>query len=327
MLYEVAITAVVFDRFGPTLAPLTNQALIQVLHGVRRNGVLANLFSGGWWPEVNKKASGLDQSIRFLVHELLNQLHDRGQIIDRPKHLANCPRTDAQWLEESIASHGWAEFYAIITKKTSLTSYHGPPACVLALEEILLSDHWNGRKTSRWVSRTTSSFKAALNPLLSTARSVRLADAHIGYRIYRGNLEFLRGLSVIDGCAAPLPRRAPLSLCEIHTLDHDEIPTNQYGRIALQIATAMPGIAACCKRKLLYVWKERKSGKKFHNRRIITNQTTVSVPWGLDIHEGPGESPGNDEWSLLDDDVATEIAKDFQLNSSPYDMAIAPIPW
>jgi len=51
------------------------------------------------------------------------------------------------------------------------------------------------------------------------------------------------------------------------------------------------------------------------------------VPWGLDIHEVPGEQPGDDEWSLLDEAVGAEISKDFQQNSSPYDLAMPPIPW
>src|SRR5262245_30036891 len=143
MLHEVALTAGVFDRFPASVDLAAGQALVRVLYDVRRTGFLANLYNGSWWADVNKRCNGLAPAARGLILDLLQELHDHGLIIERKKHLPSCPRTDPEWLEESIGSHIAAEFYAIITRKDSLSSRTAAPACVLALEEVLINAYWN----------------------------------------------------------------------------------------------------------------------------------------------------------------------------------------
>lgn len=320
MLYEFALTAGIFDQFPQVSQPITNQALVQVLYGVRQNGLLANLYNGSWWAEVKRKQNGLPFEIRRLIVELLSQLWDRGLIIHRAKQLGRCPQSDAEWLEEALASHEQMAMHSIVTRKSTMDRRTGLPACVLPLEEILLHRLWNERRKTRRIARTQTNFEDALAPILSTARSVDLIDPHLAFRVYRGNLEFLRTLTLLDECAAPGSRRCSLSRFRIHTEDHDEIPADQYDRVVRQIKDAMPGVTQCNARRGFYAWRSRPNGKPFHNRRILTNHAGLSCPWGLDIHEGPNTTPGDDEWSLLDYEDRVAIAEDFQENSSPYDL-------
>src|SRR5262249_51932444 len=159
---------------------------VQVLVGTRRSGVVANLYNGSWWTEISKKHNSLPPTVGPLIRGLLQQLFDRGQIIDRPKRLPKCPRTDSEWLDEAVASHAGEELFAIVTRKSSGDARTGMPNCVMALEEILLNPDWNSRKTSRRFPRTTSELEQALRPLLATARSIQLIDAQLGFRTYRG---------------------------------------------------------------------------------------------------------------------------------------------
>ena len=72
----------------------------------------------------------------------------------------------------------------------------------------------------------------------------------------------------------------------------------------------MPKCLGNAKDKRFFAWREKRPGKLFHNRRILTNQTAISCPWGLDIHEDYGDVPGDDEWSILDDNVRQSIWSD-----------------
>jgi hypothetical protein len=122
----------------------------------------------------------------------------------------------------------------------------------------------------------------------------------------------------MDRCLCPLDRRCAFGLLEIHTEDHCEIPDGCYPEITRRISEAMPTVSAGRGQKWFRVWQQRPGGKPFHNRRILTNQTGLSCPWGLDIHEGPGITPGDDEWAILDDSVREAISRDFQQNTTPY---------
>jgi len=326
MLYEFALTVGLFDRFPPAVEAVTNQSLVQVLHGLLRNGVLASLYNGAWWAEVQRKRGTIHPRIQPLTMDLLTRLFDRGLVVPRTKEAATCPRNDADWLDEAIASHGRQNLYGIIAKKASVDSRPARPACAIGLEEVLLAPFWNDRRQSRRVPRTTAGFEAALAPVLATARSVTLIDPQIAFRVYRGNVEFLDMLSVVDRCATPDNRRCPLSLVEIHTLDAPEIATADYPRVIRAIQGAMPRTCASAATRIFRAWQAKPNGPPFHNRRILTNQTAISCPWGLDIHERPGHAVGEDEWALLDDDVRGAIWRDFQQNTSPYDLR-QNIPW
>lgn len=320
MLYEFALTVGAFDRFPPAVEPATNQSLVQVLHGIRENGILASLYNGSWWAEVQKKRGAIPDRIRPLTLDLLSKLFDRGLIVPRPKESNCCPRSDVEWLDEALASHSRATFQGIIARKDSISARKGLPSCAMSLDDVLLSPSWNDRKRSRRVPRTAAGFEAALAPLLGTARSVMLIDPHIALRVFRGNSEFLTMLSIVDRCAVPDGRRWALQVLEIHTEDHSEIPNDRYPEVIRSIKGAMPRVVTSAKQRFFRAWQARPNGPPFHNRRILTNQTAVSCPWGLDIHERPGHTPGDDEWTLLDDDVRTAIWGDFQPNRSPYDL-------
>ncbi|MBI2193586.1 MAG: hypothetical protein HYU36_16545 [Planctomycetes bacterium] len=320
MLYEFALTVGAFERFSPAVEPATNQSLVQVLHGIRENGILASLYNGSWWAEVQKKRGAIPDRIRPLTLDLLSKLFDRGLVVPRPKEGGCCPKSDVEWLDEALASHGRATFQGIIARKDSINARTGLPSCAMSLEDVLLSPAWNDRKQSRRVPRKAADFEAALTPVLYTARSIVLIDPYIAIRVFRGNREFLRTLSIVDKCALPNGRRCPLHTLEIHTQVHDEIPNDSYAEVVRSIRDAMPRSLASAKQRLFRAWRPKPNGKPFHNRRIVTNQTAVSCPWGLDIHEHPGHTPGDDEWSLLDDDVRTAIWRDFQPNTSPYDL-------
>lgn len=320
MLYEFALTAGVFDRFSPAVEPVTNQALVQVLHGIQKNGILANLYNGSWGAEVQKKLGALPDRIRPHTQNLLSNLFDRGLIVPRPQEGACCPKSDVEWLEEAIASHGRAAFQGIIARKDSIGAHAGLLPCAMSLEDVLLSPAWNDRKMSRRVSRTSAGFKAALAPVLGTARSVLLIDPHIAFRVFRGNPEFLTMLSIVDQCAMPDGRRCALQVLEIHTEDHPEIPNDRYREVIRSIRKAMPRVVASAKQRVFRAWQAKSNGPPFHNRHILTNQTAISCPWGLDIHEIPGHAPGDDEWAILDNEVRTSVWADFQSNRSPYDL-------
>lgn len=320
MLYEFSLTAGVFERFPPAVEAVASQSLVQVLCGLLKNGILANLYNGSWWAEVQRKISALPPSIQPITKELLKELFDRGLIVPRTKESAACPRSDTEWLDEAIASYRRQSLYGIVTKKSSAVSRPDRPACAIGLEDVLFVPFWNERNQSRRVPRTRAGFEAALTPVLNTARSIILIDPHIAIRVYRGNIEFLEMLSVVDKCASPDNRRCPLSLLEIHTEDAPEIPSAEYAKVIREIRRAMPRICALGVKRVLRAWQEKPNGPPLHNRRIITNQTAISCPWGLDIHEQPGHAPGDDEWALLDNTIRNAIWQDFQPNTSLYDL-------
>jgi len=320
MLYEFALTVGCFERFPQAVGPVTDQALVQILYGLRQNGILANLYNGSWWAEVQRRGNAIPDRIRTVVLDLLKQLFDRGRIVQRQKEGQRCPTCDVEWLDEAIASHNRAAFRGIIARQNSIDARGEAPQCAIPLENVLQDPHWNNRRMSRRVARTSAGFESALAPVLSTARSVMLIDPHIAFRVFRGNREFLRMLSVVDRCAVPEERRCGLQILELHTEDHQEIPNDCYADIIQAIKSAMPRIVTSARQRIFRAWQRRPNGPPFHNRYIVTNQTAVSCPWGLDIHEQPGHTPGDDVWALVEDDVRAAIWADFQRNSSPYDL-------
>jgi hypothetical protein len=251
---------------------------------------------------------------------LLTKLHDRGLIVPRNKETAACPRNDKEWLNEAIASHERQNLYGIISRKASIDARPNCPACTTSIEDVLLNPLWNGRQQSRRVPRTASGFEAALTPVLGTARSVMLIDPYIAFRVHRGNVEFLEMLEVVDRCLMPDNRRCPLSLIEIHTVDAPEIANDAYPKIIEKIKRAMPKLRSSNATFTFMAWQERPNGLRFHNRRILTNHAAISCPWGLDIHDQPKNIAGEDEWSLLEENVRDAIWQEFQQNTSPYDL-------
>jgi len=326
MLYEFALTVGCFEKFPQAVGPVTDQALVQILYGLRQNGILANLYNGSWWAEVQRRGNAIPGRVRAVVLDLLKQLFDRGRIVERQKEGQCCPTCDVEWLDEAIASHNRVAFQGIIARRDSINARNGLPPCAIALEEALLAPQWNNRTMSRRVTRTSAEFESALAPVLGTARFIMLIDPQLGLRVANGNLEFLRMLSVVDNCAVPDNRRCSLRVVEIHTRDDSRIPNDRYIGVIQAVARAMPKTVATAKRRVFRAWQAKPNGPPLHNRRIVTNQTAVSCPWGLDIHERPGHTPGDDEWALLNDDVRTAIWTDFQPNSSPYDLR-HDIPW
>ena len=161
MLYECALTVAIFERFPPDAEAVSNQALVQVLYGLRRTGLVASLYDGSWWQEVMRRRNAIPERVRPLVLELLKQLFDRGQILPRPKEAQRCPRSDAEWLEESLASDARRPFYMIVTRRGSLDGKPGVPRYVIALEEVLLSPIWNAQERTRRVPREGAAFSSA----------------------------------------------------------------------------------------------------------------------------------------------------------------------
>lgn len=326
MLYELALTAGVFDQFPREVEAATGQALVQVLVGVRQNGLLANLHNGAWWEQVGKRASALPSAVRPLVIDLLRQLFDRGLIVDRDKWASRLPRSDMEWLDEALGSHARSSFHAIVTRLATARARVGSPECVVPLEGVLVSPLWNERKRTRRVARTADGFKQALGAILATSRSIALVDPHLVYRTSLHNLQFRDALSVIDSSAVPDDRHSRLHIVEIHArVAWDEaIPEDRYAGVARLIAPAMPRVVAACSERWLRVWRPRPGGKPFHNRRILTNHAGLSCPWGLDVHDAGGA--GDDEWALLDYEDRVAISADFQRNTSPYELVVE-VPW
>ena len=313
LLYEFALTP---DIFGSHVVvdTATEKDLKEILKGLRVNGVVADLHKSRWKSEViNHRLPTLSQYTRDRVLHLLQFLDSRNRIVRHPRRLAGDPQNDHEWLALAIESHRRTAMRQIIAGADVCNACTESDVPLVELSEVLDSDLWQQRRTSRTVQKTIPAVTKALVPLLRHARSVSLIDPYLCPRAGR----FIEIIKLVLRLAGARGHGQQMDCrIDIHAGDpSNDTDAGHSESVADRLivwAATLNQIHVSPHRVRVFLWKNYNGGENLHDRFIITDQVGVSVPGGLDIKmTGTANST---TWTLLD-------FEDQQLWASRFDPA------
>ncbi len=316
MLHEIAITPDVFqpEEIETGAWQITLKSVLRSL--CDDNGkLLCNLYNGEWTSAVDQTAQSLSDNSRFNwvaehVRSVLKTLDACGRLVPRIKEGRTPPCNDIEWLQEALASHRHVPFRVVVKKASTIpddVSETTKSVCI-NLGELLESPLWTSPSRSVTVEREAFRMAQAVAPLLRTCRKVLFIDPYFrpGWWRYRKPLrEFLRAARRNRYTSGP----DSLSLLEFHTSNKDS-PVDFWDQARRHLPNNIPSGL----RLRLVRWRERKSGRDFHNRYILTNHGGVAFQHGL-----LEKVSDTDTVTLLDEPTRGELWRDFERNTSPYE--------
>jgi hypothetical protein len=307
MLYDFALTPGLFDN-----AILHGNAdiardLLRVLEGLCENGLVGDILDGSLRPEIGRAVNGLpDGQLRDEIRLCVEVLDRRQRFVTRPQARSAWPDADIEWLDEVLAAHSQAAFYAIVTLDASLRARTCPP-CTLPIGAVWHSHLWRERVNSRRLDRRAAVFEAVLRPVLRHARSLMLIDPHIQPTEPR----YYRSLEALIRAAYARPDPTTLKVFEIHAQPAPNPRTWAWFESGMRshITDLIP---AGCRVKVT-LWAEMRPA--FHNRFVLANFCGISLDRGLDESD---TGPDKDDWQLLSEDHRAEVWTHFRTRVAPY---------
>ncbi|MEI6703984.1 MAG: hypothetical protein WCL71_10700 [Deltaproteobacteria bacterium] len=308
LFYEYSITPDVFDADYISANQKIEVILPEILKGICKNGMIANLNKDGWIKHLENIRLPAVASIELKdqLLRLLKALKDRNRLVRHPKASNGDPANDADWLKLAIESHNHIKFDGIISTK------HLHQASTISCAEfidclyVLNSPQWESRRHSLTLQSCEPYYRPVLDPVLRHAKSLTIVDPYFSPHAQK-YMDFLKI------CIEQLGRRGQSILpgrIRIHAGNPDS--ENDYNRETTierlnawesRLKELYP--SSILHKITIYLRKQKSGGKKFHDRFIMTDQCCIDIPMGTDTFST--STPHSTTWSLLDyEDMQTK---------------------
>lgn len=324
LFYEYAITPDVFDAGYISGDPRLEVILPELLKGISENGMVANLNKDGWIKHLENSrlpaVAALELKDRIL--RLLGLLKSRNRLVRHPKATDGDPAIDLAWLKLAMESHGHIQFDGIITTKALLDSSGIACSELIDAQKALNSPQWGARRRTLTLQSCEPYYRPVLDPVLRHAKSLTIVDPYFSPHVPK-YLDFLKI------CIDQMGRRGTTILpgrIHIHTGD----PSNDNSTapaVTRTVSDRLDYWERCLKaiypssiphRIKVLLRKKKDSGKKFHDRFILTDQCCIEIPMGTDTF-GPA-TPHSTTWSMLDYDDMQFKAQEIDPPMGVYDL-------
>jgi len=316
VLYEFAMTPDLFHSSVTSEDDPTGTTLVQLLRGIEKNGLLADLHKGCWGRHVTERIASLPDNLKRKVMDCLNILYDRHRLVRHPKCMYGDPASDPDWLNLALASHKRIPFHAIILSQALIDDYD--QECDAFVEFISSPDssQWLGRRQTLILTKCPDDYRKALNPLLRHAKSLNLVDPYL-------NSHESRYFETIKICSNVMGQRGHARLqgrIYIHSELENQRPYDPTRTVSDYLDAwsqkLRPLIVADEHRFRVFLWKALPRSEVMHARFILTDQCAVSIPDGLDcrIHSHANRT----YWSLLSEEARQQLLQDYDPSMSPF---------
>ena len=230
---------------------------------------------------------------------MFEKLRDQNLIVGHPRSKIKA-LSEKDWIDVAEISNDKKPFFSIVGSQ----EYNEH---VSTIEDLILSQHWSEERTSsHFIEQNEENMKKELVNMLPYAKKVTLIDPYFNTTKYT----FRKSLELIAeqfGSRRGMRQRGSI---QVHAkYQQGQTDTQQYAdswkRISKEIFQKYGHICS------LYLWDN--TGKKMHDRFIITDQCGVQVGAGLDIR-----NEGNSTWSKLEYNILSDILKNYVENSSSF---------
>lgn len=301
IFYEYAITPDVFDADFIRNDPRLEVVLVELLKGISRNGMIANLNKGKWLTHIkqNQLPSIASSDLREKIIRCLTLLDDRHRIVRHPKSSSRDAFNYIDWLMLAMMSHENIKFDGIIATRNLLVKSGVSCDEFIDAQKCLDSPQWESRRTTLELSNCEPYYRPVLDPILRHARSLTIVDPYISPH----EDKFVKFLKI---CIDQMGQRNGLPTLsgriQIHAGNpgndrrHAESPSE---RLTSWEAT-IKGLCATIPHNhkiTVFLRDQIYRGKRFHDRYILTDQCCIVIPLGTDTYD---ETASSTTWCLLD---------------------------
>jgi len=314
LLYEFAITPDVFRADVVDANPVLGLTLVQLLHGLCDNGMLANLHKDRWIRHIrDDHVAKLSPTLRDKIITCLNVLENRYRLVRHPRLVQSDPASDNAWLDLALESHRRFALHGIVLSQVLLnTCGHNDPA-FMELSIALEAPQWHNRRRSITLTKSAADYRAALAPILRYARAVSLVDPYMSCHNSRffDTVRICLDLTGQRG-HTPLPARI-----HIHAGD-PQVDSSHSESVLARLAAWEQQLLSLqhLHRITVFLWGSHPGGQTLHDRYMLTDQCGILVPAGLDCRTS--STPNSTTWSLLDEEDRIKRLQDFDPATSPY---------
>src|SRR5215217_3934273 len=317
MLYEFAITPEVFDKPTLSVDPSLAVVLVELLIGLRLNGMVANLHKDKWIRHVkDERIALLSPSLKDKLLTCLDILQNRHRLVKHPRSAIGDPGTDDEWLDLALESHTRIPFHGIVLSQGLLTSCGHNCDAFVELNEVLDSSMWENRPHTRTLRKVRSDYRNALMPVLRHARALTLVDPYM-------SCQESRYFNTVKLCADLLGQRGHDVLrgrIHIHAGNPERDSNNPEmveDRLSAWERKLRPLIDAWHPHRFrVFLWDQRAGGERLHERYILTDQVGIAVTAGLDYRDH--SAPKSTTWALLDEKDRARRLEDYDRATSPF---------
>lgn len=315
MLYEFAITPDVFNRADFDAQPEIGVILVELLRGLRDNGLVANLHKDRWGVHVSSDMlPQLPLGLRDKLNTCLALLRDRHRLIRHPASADGNPATDLDWLNLALVSHARIPLRGIVLSQNLQVAYGIANPDLIVLPNVLESPQWLERRRSLTLSMIEADYRNVLTPVLRHAKSLTLIDPHM-------NSQEVRFRRTVSLCCQLMGQRGYVRVpgrIDIHVAFRNQEPdgrtANNYLNQWQQTLVISNGGHGHRIRVFLWDWNAGAQG--MHDRFIITDQCGISVPGGLDCRDPAYTTETT--WTLLDEQDRVETLQKYDPAGSPF---------
>ena len=174
MLYRYALTP---DAFEPAAMREENRdgtIVVQLLRGMQRNGLLADLHNGQWLTQVLRQhdSGTLTSALRDHINACLVALQNRNRIIRHPACQPRPDTDDFRWLHWALETHRHHRdfpFHAVFATEEYIELSELDDEVFVPLPKALDAAGWLNRRISVRFTKTEDNLKKHLAPLLFVA--------------------------------------------------------------------------------------------------------------------------------------------------------------
>ncbi len=274
--------------------------LIEILRGLARFGVLANLNKNGWYRSVRNRANSLSPDLRDKVLKCLSTLYDLNRLVRHPKSMAIDPNTDCDWLKLALESHERIPFHAIILSKTLIENCGYECNEFVEFSTTLDSSQWeDSRRTTLTLNKSSADYRTNLVPILRYARKLALIDPYMKC--------VDRYIDTISICSHLLGNRGHNRLVgriEIHSDMKYQTNFHSVDECLSEWRKRLRHLIHKDKHEFwVYLWESKENSESMHDRYLLTDQCGFSIPGGLDCRHPSRSHSNSTNWSLLDEDA------------------------
>lgn len=324
MLYNFAIMPDVFDQLTINDTNREGVIVVELLRGLVKNGLLANLHAGQWLTEVLRLQNDDKKSpdVRDKIRICLELLQSRNRLVRHPKGSHREENDDFRWLFWALERHrseAANQFHGIVASEEHVAFSGMADDALVALPQALDSPCWQNRPRSVRFPKTDIELRKHMSLLLRYANRVTLIDPYMSCRKDRF-------FDTVQQCSALLGKHdgsQDSGLIRIHAgdpqqdsqTDHQETAAE---RLACWEQALKPVVAQNRHSFQVTLWANRSDGKHFHDRYIITDQCGIDTPGGLDFTTDATRA-NLSGWRLLEHDEIVDILnREFHERKSPY---------
>ncbi len=303
MLYELILTPQVFEKIN--LEEIPNQwyrETLEILKASSKNGIIISLNKDEWIRESLIRLNYLSPHLKDKILSLFKRLKDANLIVKIPKSTINAS-SESEWIAVANDSQNGIPFGMIVATQHMNEHIYTPI-------EMIDSEIWEEKnQPTLYIEQSEANMEKHLATFLRYAQKIQIIDPY--FNIQKGR--YKKSLEIISRLFSSR-RGFKMGRSIVIHCKYDEFITNDANYTALWKQMKEDIFKTYGHTCMIYIWKE--SDKKMHDRFIITDQFGLSIGAGLDIREQNKTS-----WSLIDNNTKSEVLKDYQENSSPFELA------